>query len=205
MPYSQTKLQVACKHLRRRDPTMKAVIDRIGPCQIRKKRHHFQSLVTAILSQQISAAAAETVIRNFKIQLETNTIRVSDLQNWSISDLRSVGISRQKAGYLNDLTEAVESGDLRLDRLSRFNDDKVIEKLTTVKGIGVWTAQMFLIFSLGRHDVLPVGDLAIRAAIQKQYELEELPDEATMTELAQAWAPYRSIACWYLWRTIRMD
>ena len=122
----------------------------------------------------------------------------------SLDDLRRIGLSRQKASYILDLAQRVHGGSLQLSRLARLSDDAVIDALIEVKGIGVWTAHMFLIFSLGRLDVMPHGDYGVRSAIQKLYSLEELPDRETCHRIAEPWRPYASIAAWYCWRSLEL-
>ena len=160
------QIQTALSHIRAADPTMRRLMDAVGPFTLRPERkRRFSVLVRAIMSQQ-------------------------------------VGLSRQKASYLLDLAEKCLDGTVRLDRIGRLADEAVIEMLTEVKGIGRWTAEMFLIFSLGRLDVLPVDDLGVRAAIRDLYALAGLPDKKTCVEIAAPWRPYATIGSWYCWRSL---
>lgn len=181
---------------------MRRLIRQVGPFTLRADRKHFEMLVRSIVSQQISTAAARTILQRLRTSLEPDGFCPRRIHRLSVDDLREVGVSRQKAGYLLDLARKVDSGAVDLKRLARAPDDAVIESLTTVRGIGVWTAQMFLIFSLGRMDVLPVADLGIRKAIQNEWELDDLPPAPAIEELAAPWRPFASIASWYLWRSL---
>lgn len=199
---NQTTIQKARRHLRANDPVMKAVIDAVGPCPLRPQRNRFPILVRSIISQQVSTAAARNIRSRLDAVLEPGGLKPENLARLAESDLRSVGLSRQKASYLLDLAEKTLDGTVRLDRISRLSDEAVIEMLTQVKGIGRWTAEMFLIFSLGRLDVLPVDDLGVRTAIKNLYGLEELPDKETCLGVAAPWRPYATIGSWYCWRSL---
>ncbi len=181
---------------------MREIIRQIGPFSHRPKRDHFRTLASSIFSQQISVAAAKTILQRLHDHLEPHGWDAATLAELDLETLRSLGVSKQKGTYLLDLASHVATGRLDFKQLVRKPDDEVVEALTEVKGIGVWTAQMFLIFSLGRLDVLPVGDLGIRKAIQQEYELADLPSPAEVTEIAQPWRPYATVASWYLWRTL---
>jgi DNA-3-methyladenine glycosylase II len=159
-------------------------------------------LANTIISQQISVAAAQTISERLLERLGRGGLTATAISKLDLDQLREVGISRQKGTYLLDLAQHVDAGDLNLKSLARKSDDVIVEQLTVVKGIGVWTAQMFLIFSLGRLDVLPVGDYGIRKAIQQEYELAELPSPKEIELLAQPWRPYATIASWYLWQSL---
>ncbi len=165
-------------------------------------RDYFQTLVRSIVSQQISTAAARTILQRLVDHVHPHKISPETMSQLDLQTLRTLGVSQQKASYVIDLTDRVLRGDLKLKTIQRRSDEEVIAQLVQVKGIGVWTAHMFMIFSLGRMDVLPVGDLGIRNAIQKAYELEESPKPAKIEEIAQPWRPYSSIASWYLWRSL---
>ncbi|MBX3437413.1 MAG: DNA-3-methyladenine glycosylase 2 family protein [Planctomycetaceae bacterium] len=205
MSLSPATLDQARTHLRRADPVLRRVIDRTGPCTMRKGRRHFQSLARAIVAQQISSKAAKSIWGRLQDLLRPGPVNAASIANLSVEQLRSVGISPQKAAYLHDLAAHVSRGSLQLHRLSRYPDELVIERLIAVKGIGEWTAQMFLMFSLGRLDVFPHGDLGIRTAIRNLYDLPDLPDRMTCQPLVEVWRPYSTIACWYLWRSIEDD
>jgi DNA-3-methyladenine glycosylase II len=192
------------KHLRRADPVLRDVIRQSGPFTVRPGRDHFRALVISILSQQISGKAAVAIRRKLEDRCGTRGMNPEFISTLNLQDLRSIGLSRQKASYILDLAERVGDGSLQLSRISRLPDDDVIEALIQVKGIGVWTAHMFLIFSLGRLDVMPHGDYGVRSAIQKLYGLDDLPDRETCHRIAEPWRPYASIGAWYCWRSLEL-
>jgi DNA-3-methyladenine glycosylase II len=196
------KIGQALRHLRRADPVMREVITRAGPFRLKLRRDRFYSLVSSILAQQISGKAAASIRARLEEYVAPEGISPKSLGRLTPRQLRRIGVSPQKTGYLLDLAERVGSGGLRLDRLARLTDDQVIEALIQVKGIGVWTAQMFLIFSLGRLDVFPHEDLGVRAAIRNLYALDDLPDKETSHRIAMPWRPYASVASWYCWRSL---
>lgn len=198
----RTQLTKAVRHLKRNDPTMAEIIARCGRCRFDAAQHRasFAALARSIVYQQLSGKAAGTIYRRFSEAIGSSRPTARAILAAEPESLRAAGLSRQKAAYLVDLAAKVDSGALSLRRLRHLDDDEVIVQLTQVKGIGRWTAQMFLMFHLGRLDVLPVGDLGIRAGFRDAYGLDELPDGATMERLAAPWAPYRSIGSWYLWR-----
>jgi len=202
MPHSPGEIERGVKHLRKSDPVMRDVIRRAGPFGLKLKRDRFQALVYSILSQQISGKAAMAMRKKLEDLVAPEGLTPARLSTLSLEDLRGAGLSRQKASYILDLAQRVHGGTLALERLTRCSDETVIESLIEVKGIGVWTAHMFLIFSLGRLDVLPHGDYGVRSAIQKLYGLEELPDRQTCHRIAEPWRPYASIASWYCWRSL---
>ncbi len=183
---------------------MKTVIRRVGPCALRMRRDRFQSLVRAILSQQISGYAARAIRLRLEGLVAPEPLTAANLAMLSAEQLRGAGISAQKSAYLHSLAQKIRDGELRLNTIGRLPDEAIIEQLIQVKGIGVWTAQMFLIFSLGRPDVLPWDDLGIRQAIRRLYGLAELPDKATSVRIAAPWRPYASIASWYCWRSLEL-
>jgi len=196
------QIHQAVRHLRRADPVMRDVIGKAGPFTLRLHRNRFRALVFSIISQQISGKAAAAIRGRLVEYLKPQQISAESIARLTPEQLRSVGLSQQKAGYLLDLTERVTNGNLRLSRMARMKDDQVIEALTEVKGIGVWTAQMFLIFSLGRLDVFPHDDLGVRMAIRNLYGLDELPNKDISHRIAAPWRPYASIASWYCWRSL---
>lgn len=202
MPISAQHIRAAQIQLKKNDPRMREIIRKVGPFALRPKRHHFQTLASSIISQQISTTAAQTILSRLQDRLGSAGWDPLALANLDLEQLRAIGVSRQKGSYLLDLAEHVASGRLDLKSVARQADEAVIAALTEVKGIGVWTAQMFLIFSLGRLDVLPTGDFGIRKAIQLQYELDDLPAPAKVEQIAQPWRPYATVASWYLWRTL---
>jgi DNA-3-methyladenine glycosylase II len=175
------------------------VIARVGPCLLEPRPDRFGTLVRAIISQQISSKAAAAIEARLR-ELAGEPHRPAVLLGLGDQALRSAGLSAVKARYLLNLSEAVKSGQAPLDAFDDWDDDAIIAALTAIKGIGRWTADMFLIFALNRPDVLPVGDLGVRAALRDRHGLAELPKPSECPPLAEAWRPYRSIAIWYLWR-----
>jgi DNA-3-methyladenine glycosylase II len=192
------------RRLLRRDPIMAALMRQHGACGLADalRVDHFSALTRAIVFQQLSTKAASTIHSRLVALLPEGKVTAPALAAVTDDQFRSAGISRQKAMYLRDLAERVNSGVLRLEGLERLDDESVIAALTTVKGIGRWTAEMFLMFRLHRPDVLPVGDLGIVTAVQKVYGLRQRPTADRLRKLGDAWKPYRSIACWYLWRSL---
>ena len=189
----------------RRDPVLAAIIRQRGPCVLgdaRDKFDHFAMLVRAIVFQQLSTKAATTIHDRLIAAMPDGRVSPDALARLSDDQFRAVGISRQKASYLRDLGVKVADGVVPLMAVDAMPDEEVITALTQVKGIGRWTAEMFLIFLLQRPDVLPLGDLGIVTAIQKAYGLRKKPTPARMTKLGEAWRPYRSVASWYLWRSL---
>jgi DNA-3-methyladenine glycosylase II len=205
MPPSASEIERGVKHLQKSDPIMREVIRRVGPFGLQLKRDRFQALVYSILGQQISGQAAAAVRKKLEDAAAPDGLTPGRLSSFSLDELRAAGLSRQKASYVLDLAQRVHGGTLALERLARRSDDAVIESLIEVKGIGVWTAHMFLIFSLGRLDVLPHGDYGVRSAMRNLYGLEELPDRETCHRIAEPWRPYASIASWYCWRSLSIE
>ena len=202
MGYSKTEIEQAMRHLRRCDSRMKALIQSVGAFELKARRDRFAMLVNSILSQQISTAAARSIKNKLLASIKPDKLSPASMRRMNVDQLRTVGISRQKANYILDLTQKVNRGDLNLKRLGRLDDEGVIAELVQVKGIGRWTAQMFLIFSLGRLDVFPEDDLGIKNAIKKVYELDDLPERQLAREIAAPWRPFASVASWYLWRAL---
>jgi DNA-3-methyladenine glycosylase II len=191
--------------LARRDPVMRALIRRVGPCRLAGSLHAdpFESLVQAIVWQQLSWKAALTIYRRFQAVFEDGRCPTAcEVAAAPDAPLRAAGLSRPKIRYLKDLAANALDGSLPLDALEHLHDDAVIESLTRVKGIGRWSAEMFLIFKLHRPDVLPVDDLAIQKAIQRAYRLRKLPSAKRMLQIGECWRPYRSVASWYLWESL---
>ena len=197
----------AVQHLRRVDSILAGVIDMVGPCRFRAapELSHFEAVARSIIHQQLSGKAAATIHGRFEELFAERRPRPEALDALSDEALRSAGISRQKLSYLRDLTHRVGAEKLPIVTLHELPDDEVIGHLTTVKGVGVWTAQMFLMFRLGRLDVLPDLDLGIRKGIQQAYRLRKLPTSERVNSIGSKWAPYRTIASWYLWRSIDGD
>ena len=191
---------VARKHLIRVDPVLGRLVKELGPFDLRRRGTPYQSLIRALLYQQLAGAAAATIERRVLALFGGRVPEPAELLLTTPDQLRSCGVSRQKASYLHSLAEHFSNGEINARSLVRLPDDEVIAQVTKVKGIGRWTADMLLMFSLGRPDVLPVGDLGIQKAIQDVYALEKLPDPKTMLDIAEPWRPYRTAASWYLWR-----
>lgn len=191
----------AIDHLRKRDRTMRRIITAHGPFALELKTDAFPVLVQSIISQQISTAAAASIRRRVDALRGRRKLTAGWILDQSDEQLRSCGISPQKLRYLRDLADKVDTRTVNLAKLPQQSDDDVIAELTQVLGVGVWTAQMFLIFSLGRLDVLPTGDLGIRAAIEREYQLPAHPTPRQCEELAAPWRPFASVASWYLWRS----
>jgi DNA-3-methyladenine glycosylase II len=187
--------------LSRRDPILGKIIKIVGPCTLQPNPDGFHILVRSIISQMISTKAAASIAARLERELCPDGLRPGAILAAKEEQLRAVGLSGGKVRALLDLAGRVESGLLPLDDLARMPDEEVVSLLTPVRGIGVWTAEMFLIFSLGRLDVLPVGDLGLRAGVRDVYGLPELPGRAHLMEAGEKWRPYRSVATWYLWKS----
>lgn len=199
----RAELNRAVRHLKRCDRAMARLIERHGRCRYDEAQHKasFAALTRSIIYQQLSSKAASTIYRRLTEAIGRRQPNPRSILDTDLDSLRAAGLSRQKAAYIVDLAEKVDSGALSLRRLRFLDDKEVIEQLTQVRGIGRWTVHMFLMFHLGRLDVLPVGDLGIRSGFRDAYGLGELPDMTTMETIAMPWAPYRSIGSWYLWRS----
>ena len=188
--------------LLRKDPILGEIIDKVGDYSLKKRTQHFAVLVESIISQQLATNAAEAIFRRFR-QLYPRFPTTTQILSTRKSKLRKAGLSGMKIDYLKDLARNIEEGRLDMKSLPKMSDDEVIENLTQVKGIGRWTAEMFLIFSLGRQDVLPVHDLGLRKGVQMAFSLTELPKPKEVEKLGERWRPYRSIATWYLWKSLK--
>ncbi|HXD75039.1 MAG TPA: DNA-3-methyladenine glycosylase [Vicinamibacterales bacterium] len=193
--------------LMRRDKRLGAAIRKIGACGMadRQRKDHLSALVGAIVSQQLSTKAAATIFGRFVALFPDGHIHPEKIHALDDAALRGVGLSGQKVSYLRDLCTRIADGRLVLDELETLEDELVIERLTSVKGFGRWTAEMFLMFRLHRPDVLPAGDLGIVNAIQRLYGLRKRPDAKKIQKLGEAWRPYRSVASWYLWQTLKNE
>lgn len=201
-----TEMRVAGpKHLSRKCPVMRRVVKQVGPCGIKLNRDRFGMLARSILYQQISGHAAKSIHNKLVSRLPEGKLEPGGLAALRDEDYRASGVSAQKTRYLRSLATLTLDGELKLNRLGRWSDDKIIDHVTQVKGIGVWTAQMFLIFSLGRPDVLPWDDLGVRQGVQKLFALDELPKKDEMERRATPWRPYASFASWYCWRALEIE
>jgi DNA-3-methyladenine glycosylase II len=194
-------MRKAILHLKKSDPILAAVIERVGPFRMNYDEPVFHHLAEAIVYQQLHGKAAATIFRRLT-DLAGAPLTPAGILKLSEQELRGVGLSKQKLTYLRDLATKTQSGELNFEQLPGLSDAEVIQQLTQVKGIGVWTAHMFLMFALRRTDVLPTGDLGIQMAIRKHYRKRKLPKPLQMEKIAKCWAPYRSVACWYLWRSL---
>ena len=191
----------AVLHLKKSDPVLAVIIERIGPCRIEFGEPTFHSLAESILYQQLNGKAAATIFDRFTA-LAGDPLTPKGILKLTDAQMRGVGLSRQKTSYLRDLAEKTQAGLLEFERMPEMTEDEVIEHLTQVKGVGVWTAHMFLMFTLRRPDILPTGDYGVQAAMKKHYKKRKWPKPDVMHKIAEPWAPYRSIACWYLWRSL---
>lgn len=194
----------ALAHLRSADPVMGRLIEGVGPFALKPRRNRFHTLVRAIVSQQISTAAARSILARLEAALEPDGLSPESLMRLSPARMRRAGLSPQKQAYLKDLALRVEQRLVRLERIGRMADEEVIAELVAVKGIGRWTAQMFLIFTLGRPDIFPHDDLGVRTAIKRAYGLTELPDKVLAHRIAEPWRPYATVASWYCWRSLAL-
>jgi DNA-3-methyladenine glycosylase II len=194
-------MKSAVTHLKKADPVLRAIIERIGPCKMEYGPPEFHSLAEAIIYQQLNGKAAVTIFKRFR-DLAGYPLTPAGILKLTPEQMRAVGLSKQKSSYLFDMAQRAQRGELDFSRLGDMSDDEVIKHLTQVKGVGVWTAHMFLMFTLRRPNILPVGDFGVQMAIKKHYKKRKLPKPKDMEKIARAWEPYRSIACWYLWKSI---
>ncbi len=210
-------MRKALNHLKKSDPVMRAIIEQVGPYRMTHREPTFHSLARAIAYQQLNGKAAATIFGRLTA-IAGDPLTPEGVLKLTPEQMRAVGLSKQKSSYLLDMAKRASRGELDFTRVPEMSDDEVIEHLTQVKGVGVWTAHMFLMFSLGRADILPTGDFGIRmamfrhyldktrakrnAAAKKRKRKIKLPSPAQMEKIAKCWAPYRSVACWYLWRSL---
>ena len=194
-------MRKAINHLKKADPVLAAIIQEVGPYRINYDEPAFASLAEAIVYQQLHGKAAATIFKRLT-DLAGLPLTPEGILKLSEEQMRAAGLSKQKLSYLRDLAAKAQSGEVQFAHLPEMSDEEVIKQLTKIKGIGVWTAHMFLMFSLRRANVLPTGDLGIQMAIRKHYRKRKLPKPAQMEKIAKCWEPYRSIACWYLWRSL---
>jgi DNA-3-methyladenine glycosylase II len=191
----------AINHLKKSDPVLRTIIERVGPCRIEYGPPEFHSLAEAIIYQQLNGKAAVTIFNRFA-DLAGRPLTPPGIMKLTDQQMRAAGLSKQKASYLRDMAQRATSGQLDFSKLHERSDEEVIQHLTQVKGVGVWTAQMFLMFTLRRPNVLPTGDFGVQTAVKKHYNKRKMPKPALMEKIAKPWEPYRSIACWYLWRSL---
>jgi DNA-3-methyladenine glycosylase II len=197
------EIKKACRHLSKHDETLKPIIKKYGYCNLQPKSKYFNALIESIISQQLSGASAKSIINKFKGHFK-GKITPEKLLDTPLENLRSLGLSNAKASYILDLSEKLHTKKISLRGLKNKSNEEIIELLTQVKGIGTWTAHMFLIFTLGRLNVLPTGDLGIRKGMMLNYGLKKLPDEETMQNIANKnnWHPFESVASLYMWKSL---
>jgi DNA-3-methyladenine glycosylase II len=198
-------MDAAVAHLCANDSAMASVIEAVGPFTLKPRGHGFRMLVRSILSQQISMSAARSIRKRLEKHLGTTRFTAAMIARMRPAELRSLGVSPQKTSYLLDLARKSVDGTIRFRSFHRLTDEEVIAELIQVKGIGRWTAQMFLIFSAGRLDVFPHDDLGVRSAIRSLYGLADLPDKETSHRIAERWRPYASVGSWYCWRSLELN
>jgi DNA-3-methyladenine glycosylase II len=195
-------MKKALTHLKAADPVLAAIIDRVGPYKIQYREPEFQTLVRSIVYQQLHGKAALTIYTRLADAAKADPLTPECILRLRPAKMRALGLSGQKLTYIRELARMTRDGDVDFGICQSLEDGAVVEHLTRVKGVGVWTVHMFLIFALRRLDVLPTGDLGVRAAMKKAYGLRELPKPDEMERIAQAWRPYCSVASWYLWRSL---
>lgn len=198
---------VAQEHLCQVDPVMRRIIDAVGPCTLHPRRDYFVLLCQSIFNQQLSVAVAATLFGRFRDQFPMHRPtpqRVIDLMTTGDGQLiRTCGLSRQKQAYVLDLARHFHDRQIPTRRFARMQDEQIIESLTRVRGVGRWTAEMFLMFVLNRPDVLPVDDLGLRQGVQRAYGLRAVPSASRLQRIAKLWQPYRTLGTWYIWRQPR--
>ena len=197
-------LERARRHLMRRDPVLRPVIRAAGPCGLRRRGDPYRYLVRSILYQQLAGAAARAIEKRFHAHFGGSVPPPEVLVRATVPRLRTLGLSRQKAEAVRSVARAFASGDVKARQLPHLTDDQVIDAVTPIRGVGVWTAHMLLMTSLGRPDVLPVGDYGVRKGVRVLYGLDELPKAAELERIAEPWRPFRSVASWYLWRATEL-
>ena len=197
----------ALAHLRRTDERIARVIEQVGACRFTRRVEgtHFDALLRAIVYQQLSGKAASTILGRVLALYGGRYPTAAELLTTPDDQLRAAGLSRQKLGYMRDLARHVHEGSLPIDQIDELDDDQIITSLTAVKGIGRWSAQMFLMFRLGRPNVLPELDLGIRKGLQRAYRMRTLPTPQRVKAIGARWSPYATYACWYLWRSLDGD
>jgi len=192
----------ATKYLKK-DPKIAKIILQVGEYSVKITKNRYRSLVEAIVAQQLSGPVADSILKKFRKLYKSDFPKPTVVLQTSDKKLRTVGLSKMKIVYIKELSKKIESRNLNMRNFSSMEDEQIIEHLTNVKGIGRWTAEMFLIFSMGRLDVLPVGDLGLKKGIQLIYSLNKLPTEEQIRPLAESWRPYRTVATWYIWKSLK--
>jgi DNA-3-methyladenine glycosylase II len=192
-------------HFQKHDPKMARVIQAVGPLRLQRNRKYFMVLCRSIVSQQISVAAADTIYSRFQKLFDGRAPTPKRVAGLKDEPLRTAGVSRQKAAYLKDLSRHFLAGTIRPRQLNYLDNEEIISRLTLVHGIGRWTAEMFLIFSLNRLDVLPVDDLGLRVAVQNIYGMKIRPDAKRLRAIGEKWSPLETVGTWYSWRSLNSD
>ena len=200
-------MKKAIQHLTKADPVLASIIERVGPYSMQYREPVFQTLVRSIVYQQLNGKAALTIFNRLLEAARPSSAKDDALTPEAILKLRpqkmrKLGLSQQKLTYIRELARMTRDGEIEFHRLAELEDAEVVAHLTRVKGVGVWTVHMFLMFALRRPDVLPVGDFGVRTAMKKAYNLPDLPKPAEMERIAASWKPWSSVACWYLWRSL---
>ncbi len=204
MIITKTVAEEAAAYLSEHDEVLASVIATAGACTIRPHTNYYQELVDSIISQQLSVYAARAIEQRFQDMFGGHFPSPDEILTKDVEQLRAIGFSRPKARYVQDLAQHILDGQLSFERIEVMSNEEVIDMLTAVKGIGEWTAHMFLMFCMGRSDVLPVGDLGIRNGVRKLYSLTDVPTPEQIREISvkHSWAPYESIASWYVWQSL---
>lgn len=197
---NRVAVRKALAHLRSRDERLAGVIERVGPYKMQFRPPTFWALTRSIVFQQLNGRAAGTIFD--RLEAACGEITPETVLKLKMPRLRKLGLSQRKAEYVRDLAARTFAGEIVFEELAELADEAVIERLTQVRGVGVWTVHMFLMFALERPDVLPVGDYGIRQAMKRVYDLPDLPKPVEMQTIAEPWRPWASVACWYLWRSL---
>ncbi len=199
------EIQKGIAHLSRNDKCLSTLIKKIGKCNLQVHNNYFLALLESIICQQLSSKAADAIFKKFLIFFDNNP-RPEKILNTDHSEIRKLGLSNSKVKYIKDLSEKIIKREINFRNIISKSDEEIISELTKVKGIGIWTVHMFLIFTLGRLNVLPTGDLGLKRAIKLNYKLKKIPDENKFIKISRQnkWTPYSSIACWYLWKSLEL-
>jgi DNA-3-methyladenine glycosylase II len=195
-------MKKAINHLKKADPVLAAIIERVGPYTMEYREPEFQTLVRSIVYQQLSGKAAMTILNRLVEGANSEPLTPQAILKLRPQKMRKLGLSQQKVTYIRELARMTRDGDIQFERLAEWEDAEVVAHLTRVKGVGVWTVHMFLMFALRRPNVLPVGDLGVRMAMKKAYGFADLPKPEEMEKIAASWKPWCSVASWYMWRSL---
>ena len=198
-------MKKALNHLKKADPVLGAIIERVGPYTMQYREPGFPTLVRSIVYQQLSGKAASTILGRVLAAAKADPITPEAILKLRPAKMRTLGLSQQKVTYIRELARMTRDGEIVFEKLPELEDAEIIAHLTRVKGVGVWTVHMFLMFALQRPNVLPVGDLGVRMGMKKVYGLAELPKPAEMEKIAAAWHPWCSVASWYMWRSLENE